>query len=63
MAAMAGASGTRSWLQAHHMSWLTPERLRAITIALFVAAFVLSSVAISGSGAPIAHAAVHAGHR
>jgi hypothetical protein len=58
MAAMAGASGTRSWLQTHHMSWLTPERLRAITIALFVLAFVISSVALSGSGA-VAHT-VHA---
>ncbi len=55
MAAMAGASGTRSWLQGHHMSWLTPSRLRAITIALFVLAFVISSVALSGSGA-VAHA-------
>ena len=56
MAAMAGASGTRSWLQTHHMSWLTPSRLRAITIALFVLAFVISSVALSGSGA-VAHTA------
>jgi hypothetical protein len=56
MAAMAGASGTRSWLQTQHMSWLTPSRLRAITIALFVLAFVISSVALSGSGA-VAHTA------
>lgn len=53
MAAMAGASGSRSWLQTHHMSWLTPTRLRAITIALFVLAFVISSVALSGSGAVV----------
>jgi hypothetical protein len=59
MAAMAGASGARSWLQAHHMSWLTPERLKRITIGLFVVAFVMSSVMISGSSAPAAHAAAH----
>jgi hypothetical protein len=55
MAAMAGATGTRSWLQSQHMTWLTPARMRAFTIALFVVAFVVSSVALSGSGA--AHAA------
>ncbi|MEA2372021.1 MAG: hypothetical protein QOH12_2415, partial [Solirubrobacteraceae bacterium] len=27
MAAMAGVSGVRSWLQAHHLGWLTPQRL------------------------------------
>ena len=51
MAAMAGASGARSWLQAHHLGWLTPRRLRAMTIAMFVAAFGVSSVGISGSAA------------
>jgi hypothetical protein len=49
MAAAAGASGARSWLQAQHMTWLTPARVRAATIALFVAAFGFSSVTISGS--------------
>ena len=49
MAAAAGASGARSWLQAQHVTWLTPRRLRAATIALFVAAFGLSSVSFSGS--------------
>ena len=44
------------------MSWLTPERLKRITIALFVLAFVMSSVMISGSSAPVAHAAAHAHH-
>lgn len=49
MAAAAGATGTRSWLQAQHASWLTPQRLHAATIALFVAAFGFSSVTLSGS--------------
>ncbi len=52
MAATAGASGARAWLQAQHLTWLTPRRMRAVTIALVVAAFCVSSVGISGSGAP-----------
>jgi hypothetical protein len=52
MAAAAGATGTRSWLQAQHQTWLTPKRLRAATIALFVAAFGFSSVTLSGSTPP-----------
>lgn len=49
MAAAAGASGARAWLQAHHMTWLTPRRLKAGTVALFVAATLVSSVGLSGS--------------
>jgi hypothetical protein len=49
MAAAAGASGVRSWLQASHLTWLSPRRMRAATIALFVAATVISSVGLSGS--------------
>jgi hypothetical protein len=52
MAATAGASGVRAWLQAQHLTWLTPRRMRAVTIALLVAAFAISSVAISGSTPP-----------
>jgi hypothetical protein len=52
MAAAAGASGVRSWLQARHLTWLTPRRMRTATIALFVAAFGISSVGLSGSTAP-----------
>jgi hypothetical protein len=55
MAAAAGASGTRAWLQARHMTWLTPKRMRTATIALFVAAFGISSVGLSGS-TPSPHA-------
>jgi hypothetical protein len=61
MAAAAGATGVRSWLQARHMTWLTPRRMRAATIALFVAAFGVSSVGLSGSTPPPAKAkTVHA---
>jgi hypothetical protein len=49
LATMAGATGVRAWLQAHHMTWLTPGVLKAITIALFAAAILVSSVGISGS--------------
>lgn len=64
MAATAGASGVRAWLQARHLSWLTPRRMRAVTIALVVAAFGISSVGISGSTPPpAAHRAVVAAGR
>jgi hypothetical protein len=65
MAAAAGASGVRSWLQAHHMTWLTPSRLRAATLALFVVAFGISSIGLSGSStASPSHAtAVHSAAR
>jgi hypothetical protein len=52
MAAMAGASGTRSWIQARHLTWLTPARMRRVTVALFVAGTVVSSVGLSGSSKP-----------
>jgi hypothetical protein len=50
MAAAAGATGVRTWLQTHHLGWLTPKRLRAVTVALMVAAFGVSTVGLSGSG-------------
>jgi hypothetical protein len=49
MAAMAGASGTRSWLQAQHGTWLTPGRMKVATVGIFAAATLGSSVALSGS--------------
>jgi hypothetical protein len=52
MAAAAGASGIRAWLQAHHMTWLTPRRLKAATAVLFVASTLVSSVGLSGSSKP-----------
>jgi hypothetical protein len=57
MAAMAGVSGARSWLQAHHLGWLSPQRLRMLTIAGFVVAMLGSSVTLSGSTAPAKDAA------
>jgi hypothetical protein len=49
MAAAAGATGARTWLQAHHATWLTPRRLRLATIALMCAAFAVSTVGLSSS--------------
>ena len=41
------------------MSWLTPRRLRAITITLFAVAAIVSSVGISGSSKPAPAPVVH----
>jgi hypothetical protein len=49
MTAMAGASGLRSWLQTRGWSWMTPDRLRRATIAVFAIATVVSTVGLSGS--------------
>jgi hypothetical protein len=48
MTAMAGASGVRSWLQTRGWTWLTPERLRRTTVAVFTIATVVSTVGLSG---------------
>jgi hypothetical protein len=52
MAAMAGASGARSWLQAHHETWLTPRRMKVATASIFTAAALGSTVGLSGSSPP-----------
>jgi hypothetical protein len=52
MAAMAGASGARSWLQARHETWLTPRRMKVATASIFVAAAVGSTVGLKGSSPP-----------
>jgi hypothetical protein len=48
--AAAGATGMRAWLAARGFSWLTPARMRAITIALIAIALVAASVGLSGTG-------------
>jgi len=50
MAAGAGATGARSWLGTRRYQWLTPRRMRAITIALLGSALVAASVLLGGSG-------------
>jgi hypothetical protein len=58
MAAASAATGFRSWLQTHSYDWLTPLRLRRLTVAAMCAAGLVSTVGISGSSAlthPVAH--------
>jgi hypothetical protein len=52
MAAASAATGFRTWLQNHHFGWLTPKRMRALTIAAMCAAGLVSTVGISGSTTP-----------
>jgi hypothetical protein len=59
MVAASAATGFRTWLQSHHFGWLTPKRLRALTIAAMCAAGLVSTVGISGSTPASAHAAQH----
>ena len=51
-------AGARSWLQAQHMTWLTPKRLRAATVTMFVVAGGVSTIGLSGSSTPV-HAPAH----
>jgi hypothetical protein len=44
------ASGVRAWLRAKGGSWLTPARMRAITIALLTLAVLAAGIGIGGSG-------------
>jgi len=61
MAAASAATGFRTWMQSHHFGWLTPRRMRSLTIAAMCAAALVSTVGVSGSSAPApAAAATHA---
>jgi hypothetical protein len=64
MAAASCATGFRSWLQTHNFTWLTPRRLRALTIGAMCAAGLVSTIGVSGatpsnSGARTAPASAH----
>ncbi len=58
MAAATGATGARTWLQVYAPHWLTPKRLRSLTIALFAAALLVSTIGLGGSSTSV-HRAVH----
>jgi hypothetical protein len=50
MAAAAGVTGARTWLQTRGWTWVTPARLRRFTLAACVLALLVSTVTLSGSG-------------
>jgi hypothetical protein len=54
LTAATAASGFRAWLANHHFGWLTPRRLRALTLAAMCAATIVSTVGFSGSSHPAA---------
>ena len=47
--AVGSASGIRAWLQSHAGAWLTPGRMKGITIGLLTLAVVVSGVGLGGS--------------
>jgi hypothetical protein len=63
MVAASAATGFRSWLQAHNLTWLTPGRLRNLTIGAMCAAGLVSTIGFSGSTpSATAQAAATTGH-
>jgi hypothetical protein len=50
MGAVGVASGARAFVAARHFSWLTPRRMRAVTIVLLSAALLASATLVSGTG-------------
>jgi hypothetical protein len=50
MTAVGAASGTRAYLAGRRFGWLTPGRLRALTIGLAVAAVIASATLLGGCG-------------
>jgi hypothetical protein len=59
MGAASAATGFRTWLQTHNFSWLTPKRMRALTIGAMCAAGLVSTVGVSGATPP-SHGATRA---
>lgn len=52
MTAGAGATGVRSWIATRTWAWLTPIRLKRITLALLTVAVVAATFLIGGSTPP-----------
>ena len=50
MAAVGTASGLRAFVAGRRVSWLTPFRMRALTIVLAVGAVIASATLVSGTG-------------
>ncbi|WP_304724671.1 hypothetical protein [Conexibacter sp. CPCC 206217] len=51
MTATAGAAGIRAWLATRAFGWLTPKRLKAITIVLVAGALLATTVLVRGTTA------------
>jgi hypothetical protein len=49
MTATASATGIRAWLVQRRWRWMTPRRMRLVTIALLGGALVVSAVSFGGS--------------
>jgi hypothetical protein len=47
--AAAGATGIRAWLAAKRFAWLTPRRMRLMTIGLIATGLIVSSVGFSSA--------------
>jgi hypothetical protein len=47
--AAAGATGVRAWLAAKRYAWMTPRRLRLVTILLVGLALIGSSVSLGAT--------------
>ena len=62
MGATGSATGIRSFIAAKHFSWMTPKRLKAITVSLMVAALLVSGLFVSGSTAKRAHQSTAVAH-
>ncbi|MGA7704896.1 MAG: hypothetical protein WB998_08375 [Solirubrobacteraceae bacterium] len=62
MAAASAASGLRTWLQTHNLGWLTPKRMRALTVGAMCAAGLFATVGVSGSSPPTGHPVSAAQH-
>jgi hypothetical protein len=54
-ASVSTASGMRVWLGNHVGTFLTPQRLRWITISLFALAVLASGLSVSGSTPATGH--------
>jgi hypothetical protein len=52
MASVGAASGVRAYLASRGPRWLTPRRMRVLTICLVVTAVIASATLVSGSSAP-----------
>ena len=62
MTAGAGVTGARAYLAHKHFAWMTPRRMRALTIALISAGLLASATLVGGSTKPPTAAPVASQH-